>query len=896
MFDLEDAIRNWKKDLYKHDVFEDADVADIEIHLRDAYESQRDAGLGGEAAFQRSVAEVGTAESIAAEYTKNRLVQLNRRSPLRPARFMPALVWNYVKIVIRKIKRQKGYSILNITGLSIGLACCILMVLYIQSELSFDTFHEQAGRIYVLGVSSERDGYEFRGTSSNATAAEVLQREYPEVVQAVRYGYKVGSNFTYDGKHFTMNNVLYADDNVFDVFTWPMIKGDPGSALSAPHSIVLTEEIAAMCFGEENPIGQMLEFDEDETFVVTGVVEDVPENSWIGFNALCSFSTLYAREGPTRILTDWLSHNFRTYLLLDEGTSPSELEQKFPALLERFAGEEMRTRGATESYYLHPLRRLYLSPPWMDRGPIFYVYIFSAVAVLVLLIACFNFMNLSTARAATRAREVGMRKVLGAHRTNLINQFFSESLFFSFVSLTCAVLIVQLILPAINSLTGRTISLSLRELPWLIPGFIVLALIVGLGAGSYPALYLSRFIPVKVMRGRLGSLKSNTNLRRGLVFVQFVISITLVICTLVIVRQLFFLQNKDAGFDKENVLVISASDSVIRESLGVVKEEFRKNPDIISVAASSTIPSWGYPNNAKIPEGHEESESVLMDEINADTDFLPTLGLELVAGRNFSKEYGSDEGQAVIINETAVKEFGWDDPLGKTIKSIDPEKLGKQQYKDMTVIGVVRDFHMRGLTSRIEPVYIGYDTDYPLPFNFLDVITVRIRPGSTAETLDFLETQWKKMFSDLPMNYGFLDDIFEQQFNQIERSRKIFSYFSFLAIFVACLGLYGMASFSAVQRTKEIGIRKVLGSSTTGIVSLLGKELVVLILAANAAAWPLSYFVMKQWIQNFPYREDLSLMSFLGSSLCVLLIGLLTVSYQAIKAALANPVDSLLYE
>lgn len=895
MFDLEKEIREFKKKLQKYEVFEAGLIADIELHLRDAYDGHRKEGLDEEAAFRMAVVQVGTAESIASEYDKNRLVKLDRHSPLRPARFIPALAWNYIKIVLRKIKRQKGYSFINITGLAIGMACCIVMVLYIHSELSFDTFHEHADRIYALGVQSEREGYEFRGTASNATAAEVLQNEYHEVAEAVRYGYKPEKSFTYEGKRFDMDSVLYADENVFEVFTWPMIKGDPRSALSAPHTIVITEKIAGQCFGEMDPIGKILKFSEEESFVVTGVVKDVPDNSWIGFDALCSFKTLYTQESLKPLLTDWLSHNYYTYLLLNEGVQPGDLEKKFPALLERFAGNEMRERGATESLFLHPLRQLYLNPPWTTRGPIFYVYIFSFVAGLVLLIACFNFMNLSTARSATRAHEVGVRKVLGASKKSLIGQFFGESMFFSFVSLLLAVALVQLILPSITSLTGRTLSLNMLEIPWMIPGFILLTLFVGFAAGGYPALLLSRFIPVKVLRGKLSSDKSNIKLRRGLVVLQFVISITLVICTFIIVRQLFFLQNMDAGFDRENVVVIPASDDVIRKSREVIKEEFKKNPNIISVAASSTIPGGGYPNNMKIPEGFAESEAVLMDEINADHDFLPTIGIELVAGRNFSKDFGADELYSVLINETAAKQFGWDNPVGKTIKSYDPRKTGGQ-YKEMTVIGVVKDFHLRNLIQEMEPIYIGCDPDYPRPYNFMDVISVRFKPDDLAGTLDFLTKQWGKIFPNIPFEFYFLDEIFGSQFQQIERSRKIFSYFSFLAIFVACLGLYGMASFSAVQRTKEIGIRKVLGSTTTGIITLLGKELIVLILIANLAAWPLSFFAMSNWIRNFPYRVNIGIELFFASSLIVLLIGLLTVSYQAVKAALANPVDSLRYE
>ncbi len=894
-FDLEQAIRDWKKALHKYNVFEDGDIADIEFHLRDEIDSRRKTGLDTEAAFRAAAARIGTADELSSEYEKNRQAKLNRRTRLHPSRFMPALFWNFIKIVLRKMKRQKGFSFINISGLAIGMACCILMVLYIHSELSFDTFHENAERIYALGVQSEREGYEFRGTASNATAAEVLQNEYPEVEEAVRYGFKSETSFTYAGSHFTMDSVKYADENVFRVFTWPMIKGDPNTALSAPHTIVITEKIADKCFGESDPIGKILKFGEEESYVVTGVVKNVPDNSWIGFEALCSFKTLYTQESLNRILTDWLSHNFYTYLLLKEGAQPGDLEKKFPALLERFAGDEMRERGATESLFLHPLRQLYLNPPWTTRGPIFYVYIFSVVAALVLIIACFNFMNLSTARSATRAHEVGMRKVLGATRKSLIGQFFSESLFFAFVSLILAALLVQLALPSINSLTGRILRLNLIEPPWMIPGLLLLTLFVGIAAGSYPALLLSRFIPVKVLRGRLSSVKSNIKLRRGLVMLQFVISITLVICTVVIVRQLFFLQSMDAGFDRENVVVIRARDNAIRKSLAVIKEEFKKNPDIVSVAASSTIPGGGYPNNIKIPEGYAESEAVLMDEINADQDFLQTMGIELVAGRNFSKEFGTDVLYSVLINETAAKQFGWENPLGKTIKSYDPRKPDKQ-YKDMTVIGVVKDFHLRYMTQEMEPVFIGCDPDFPLPYNYMDVISVRFKPDGIEGTLDFMKKRWEKIFPNIPFEYYFLDDIFGSQFLQIERSRKIFSYFSFLAIFVACLGLYGMASFSAVQRTKEIGIRKILGSTSTGIIALLGKELIGLILLANLAAWPLSFFAMGRWIQNFPYRVNIGIPLFIASSLVVLLIGLLTVSYQAVKAALANPVNSLRYE
>jgi putative ABC transport system permease protein len=894
MFDLEKAIKSWKKNFYKYEAFEDGLVADLELHLRDAYDSLREKGFKEKEAFKRAVVQVGTAESLSAEYDKNRQDSLNRRRPLRPARFMPPLIWNYIKIVFRKIKRQKGYSIINIAGLTIGMACCILLVLYIHSELSVDTFHKNADRIYALCVESEREGYSFQSMSSNATAAAVLQNDYPEVEQAVRYGYKPGANFLLNGKYNSIDRMMYADENVFEVFTWPMVKGNPKTALAAPHTIVISEDTAKKCFGETDPMGKVIEFGEDEAYVITGIIKNVPESSIFDFDALCSFKTLYTKD-LGHMLTDWLSHNFNTFLLLEEEVDPEDLDAKLPALLEKYAGEDMKKRGAVESLFLHSLRQIYLNPPWSNRGPIYYVYIYSVVALLILLIACFNFMNLSTARAAARAQEVGLRKVMGAHRTNLINQFFSESLFFSFVSLILAVALAQALLPGISNLTRRTLSLNVIELPWLLPGFIVLTLIVGLAAGSYPALFLSRFMPVKVLRGKYGSTRSNTKLRRGLVVLQFVISITMVICTTIIIQQILFLQNKDAGYNKENVVVIPAGDSAIRNSLLSIKEEFKKNPHVVSVALSSTIPGFGYPNNSKIPEGHDESEAMLMDEINADYDYLTVLDLELAAGRNFSKEFSTDQRHAVIINETAAKRFGWDDPIGKTIKSYEYKKSG-EQYFEATVIGVVKDFHFRNLTRSVEPVYIGFDPDMPFSYSRLDVISVRIHPENQTKAIESLKSQWEGMFSTLPFEYIFLDQVFGWQFGSIIRSRKILTYFTFLAIFVACLGLYGMASFAAAQRTKEIGIRKVLGSSIGGILSLLGKELMKLVLIANVAALPLSYFIMKGWIRNFPYRTDIGILTYLGASLAVLLIGVVTVSNRAVRAALANPVDSLQHE
>jgi putative ABC transport system permease protein len=624
---------------------------------------------------------------------------------------------------------------------------------------------------------------------------------------------------------------------------------------------------------------------------------NLPYYSTLRFDGLLSFSTLYNEKiMAPRILSDWISHNFNTYVLLKKGVNAEEFEAKIRNIYYDFAGEEMAVMGSSFYVFLQPIKDIYLRPIGNDFGPITYVYIFSAVAVFILLIACVNFMNLSTSRSITRATEVGVRKVLGANRGKLIKQFLTEALLLSTLSMIIALLIVLILLPVISNYAQRDLTNDFFNLPWLIPGILVGTIFVGLLAGSYPAFILSKFQPVQVIKNKFNTPKTNTVFRRVLVVTQFVISVALIISTALVIQQLDFLKSKDAGFDKDHVVCISVRDQLVRQSLRVFQAKLMQLPGVINSGAGSSLPGWGGPMNSKIPEGYSRDNTQLMRDINVDEYYLPTLGIEIVEGRNFSSEYGSDPNSSVIINQTAAKTFGWENPIGKTIQTHDFDNSEDNGFVDRTVIGVVKDFHLSAMTREIQPFYIANALDCPYSYGKIKALATRIKPDQMRSTLKEMETIWKEVFANKPFNYYFLDEDFSEQFYRLERSRDIISYFTFLAIFIACLGLFGMVAYAAEKRTKEIGIRKTMGSSVTQIMALLSKELITLVLIANAIAYPIAYYAIAQWLSAFPYRININLSTFLISTLLALVISLLTVSYQSLKAATANPVDALKYE
>ncbi len=814
------------------------------------------------------------------------------------------MLFNYFKIAFRNMRRRKAYSAINISGLAVGMACAIMILMWVQYELSFDRYHEKADRIFRLASNWDWGQWQGRYAISNHAVGPTFQNDYPEVLSACRFRpIRSGAVTQYNDKKFRVEGLFYADSTVFDIFTFPMIYGDPGSALAASHSVVITEEISQKYFGRENPIGKTIHmsFQDWDVFgnsyvasnpeleaAVTGVIKNVPHNSHFTFNMLLSFETLYDynRKQKGRWWGDIANY---TYLHLSESGNPHELENKIPALIDKHIGQDIKAANGRLEYFLEPLDRihLYSNVKWdiAGYGKITYVYTFSAIALFILIIACINFMNLSTARSANRAREVSVRKAVGARRGNLINQFLGESFLFGFISLTIALGLVEIFLPFFRSLSGSEITLDSSTASQLIPLLMGGLLFTGFFAGCYPALFLSAFQPVKIFSGHLKSGAVNSRFRSVLVVTQFTISIALIAGTIITYYQLNFMKQKNLGFNKEHIVVTRILDNNVRQSTKTIKEELLDHRGIAGITVSSVPPGFGARRNVFLPEGYSLSQAQLIQALSVDSDFIPTIGLRIVAGRNFSSEFTADQSQSILINQTAARQFGWADPLGKSIRELNSWNTTK------TVIGVVRDFHTESLHNKISPLLIESE---PSRYRF---ILIKIRPGNLPESLAFLREKWKEFDPTETFDYWFLDDAesFAWQYQSEQRLSKLFSYFAILAVFIACMGLFGLASFMAEQRTKEIGIRKALGAETSSIVLLLSKEFAKWILLANIIAWPIAYFGMSRWLQNFAYRMNIGLSAFLLAGLIVLVIAVLTVSYHTVKAANANPVDALRY-
>ena len=802
------------------------------------------------------------------------------------------MLGNYLKIAIRNIRRHKTYAFINIAGLAIGMACCILIIMYIITELSYDKFHNNSQRIYRLASDAKVGGMVAQIALTNAPAGSALVQAYPEVENSVRIRPRPKISVKHEEKQFYEEGILWADSSIFDIFTFPMIQGDPQTSLKAPYSLVITEEIAQKYFKDGDPLGRILRFNDQADYTVTGVVKNVPPNSHFSFDMLCSYETQVSQN--REFMEDWFNFNLYTYLLLSENLDYRELEEKFPALVEKHMGSLLKSLGGEINYFLQPLTRIHLHSNLENEisgnSSIVYVYVFAAIALFILFIACINFMNLSTARSATRAKEVAMRKVIGAERKELISQFFGESLVYCFVSLLIALVLVHVSLPLFSSISGRGLKIDYAEMPWLILGFIGLVFFVGLIAGSYPALFLSAFQPATVLKGSMKAGTANSRFRSILVVAQFVISISLIIGTGIILSQLKYMKSRNLGFDKKNVLIVQIQDREILQSIETIKTELKRISGVLHVGVSSAAPGQITDVNAFVPEGFTEKQTQLMESIYVGQDFLPTLGIELTQGRNFSSEFGTDRTDAVIINETAVKKFGWDEPIGKTIKTTSSASAEELKWDTKKIIGVIKDFHMSSLHKTIMPLCIRNRADYT------DTILIKIGPENMAGTLAMLKEKWREIDPNRPLDYFFLEGSFDNQYRAEEKLNDIFASFTVFAIFIACLGLFGMASFIAEQRTKEIGIRKVLGASVSGIVVLLSKNFVKLILAANLIAWPIAYLSMNNWLQSFAYRRGIGIWIFILTGVLSLGIALITVSYQSIKVAISNPLDALKYE
>ena len=789
------------------------------------------------------------------------------------------MLTNYFKIALRNFKKRKGYAVINVAGLAVGMACCLLIALYVQDEHSYDRYHENADRIVRLVETRARVGAPF---------GPALVAEYPAVEQAVRIHpmfwstplIKVGDRGFYE------DGVFFADSSLFAVFSFRLLRGDPKTALAAPFSMVLTETTAAKYFGEGDPIGQVLTYDGVHEYTVTGIVEAPPANSHFRFDFLASFSTLYALEEFWGMPLTWINPTAHTYLLLTHRDAAERLEARLPAFILTHRGEAFRDGRA---YRLQPLTDIHLHSNLRSEiapnSDITLIYIFSAIAVFILLIACSNFINLATARSAERAREVGLRKVVGAHRRQLVWQFLSESVLMSAVAGMLAVGLAALALPAFNTLAGKALTANALLSGEMLLGLFGVVLFVGVAAGSYPAFVLARFRPAAVLKGSRGTAARGARLRKGLVLFQFAVSMVLIVGTATVYEQLAFMQSRTLRFADEQIVVAPMLDRAFRPRFETLKEALAQHPEVVAVSGSHRVPGQAFNGLGYVPEGGDPENPVGARDIGVDHDFTRTFGLELVAGRDWSREIVTDETEAYLINETAARAFGWIDPKDAVGKRLVLPSRGLSG----AAIGVVKDFHFKSLHHTIEPLVMHLQ---PFVMN----VSMRIRTDDLPATLASLERTWSQFSPSFPFDYYFLDAAFGSRYRAEERAGRLFGYFALLALFIACLGLFGLAAFSAVQRTKEIGVRKVLGATVGGLVVLLSKDFVKLVGWAFVVAVPVAYLAVTHWLAPFPYRIEISWGIFLMAGSLALAIALLTVSYQAVRAALADPVESLRYE
>ena len=800
------------------------------------------------------------------------------------------MLQNYLKTALRILRRQKIYSFINITGLSLSLACCVLIALYIHFELSYDGFHDKADNIYRIIEIETESGKNRYSAATPAPLAPTLSQEFPEIVRVVRIFHPSWIEkwrISHDERSFFEEGVFFADPSILEVFSFPLIQSQQEDALQEPQSMIITKEMAQKYFGNSNPVGRVLSVHGDQ-IKITGIAQDVPHNSHFRFKFLVSFAALESpgfRNVVYDMLNNWRSHNFYSYLMLREGASSAELQEKLVPFLERHFNQKI----SDFDLYLQPLKDVHLHSKNISyemtdtNSDIAYVYIFSAIALFVLIIACINYMNLATARAAKRAKEVGTRKIVGASRAQLIQQFLGESVVLLFMAIMIAFILVSLALPVLNSLAGSQFTVDSKNLLFILGLLLGASLILGSAAGIYPALFLSTFQPVNTLSGKIHPGVKKVHFRKTLVVIQFAISISLIIATLAGRSQLKYCLSRNLGFDKENVISIPVRDVSTILEFESIKASLLQNPEILKVACSDSLPGKAIGTRGFLSEGNTWAPRY---SLFVDHDFIPTMGMDIKEGRNFSREFSTDVEDAYIINEAAAEEFGWDSALGKRLFwRGDRNKKGE-------VIGVVKNFHFKSFHQKIEPIIL-----HMLPERSgFSYISVRIRTQNMLNLLTGIKKSWEKFSPGVPFEFFFMDAHMNRLYDTEMRLGRVSGIFTFLSVIIACLGVFGLATFLTQQRTKEIGIRKVLGATASSIVVLLSKEFIMLVVISNIIAWPVAYFAVQKWLQNFAYRIDLTIGTFLLASFLALLITLFSVGYQSVRASIISPAGALRYE
>jgi len=877
MFELEKAVREWERALRKYETFEEALIADLELQLRDTYDALRNEGLADKDAFQKAAAQVGTPGEIAAEYRKNRALALDRRRPWRLERFMPALGWNYVKTAGRKIGRQKGYAFINVAGLAIGLAVCMLISLWVIDELGYDRFHQNLGKIFRVYWDESPSGPGATSALTPPPMAAVLKKDFPEVLRSTRFGTWQKRLVSVGDKSFAETRYMHVDPDFFEMFSFPFVKGDPAAAFAAPYSVVLTEAAAAKYFGREDPMGKTLNVDHTFDVVVTGVLRNIPARSSLAFDLLSPFDILLKEYIGETNRDNWGFNSFSTFVMLVNGRAGPEVSRKIAGIFKALEPE------ATEEMALQPLSAIHLRSglghDYSNKGDIKYVWIFGALAAFILAIACVNFMNLATARSANRAREVGLRKVVGATRPQLVRQFFAESVLMALFSFLFALFLLELLMRPFNALAAKDLPSALHMDPLVFLGFFGLALATGLLAGSYPALILSSFRPAAVLKGTLRSAGSNPLLRKALVVFQFSLSVFLIAGTAVISRQLSYMMKLDLGFQRERVVRLSLYGDFLKQ-YETIRGEFLRNPDVLNVTASLSLPT-NILNSPGTPEweGKDPEEQMEIRADFVDYDYLETFGIPIVEGRSFRRDMATDAETAFIVNEEAVRRMRLTPPVvGKA--------FGFWGIKGR-IIGVMKDAHFQSLHHKIEPMVFKIFPDW------FRTMYVKVRTGDIPATFASLERTWEGLKLGYPFEARFLDDDFETLYRTEKRLGTMFRYFAALAVFIGCLGLLGLASFMAEQKAKEIGIRKVLGASVSGVTLMMSGQFVKWVLAANLIALPAAWIVMSRWLGGFAYRTEIGIWVVLLSAGFSLGLALLTVAFQSFRAARNDPVVAL---
>lgn len=799
---------------------------------------------------------------------------------------------NQFKIAFRILTRNKTFTAINVFGLALGITTCLLIILFVQDELSYDRFHEKSDQIVRVVFEGSVQGEKMREANVMPPVAQTLKKDFPEVLEATRLRAAGTPRIIIGEKTFRESRFAYVDSNFFQVFTLPFITGDPRTALLEPNSIVISETVAEKYFGNTDPIGRVLQFkDMHAGFKITGVMRKIPVNSHFHFDIFGSLQHL-----PESREASWMTSEYFTYLVLPSGYDYKKLEAKLPQVVEKYMGPQVqkafgmkysqfREKGNSLGLYLQTLKDIHLhsdlSFELEPNSDIRYVYLFSAIALFMLLIACINFMNLSTAGASKRAREVGIRKVMGSLKSQLVKQFLLESLIVTGIAMIISLVLLYWCLPFFNFLSGKNLSFHIIRDFYQVGGLLLFGLCTGLLAGSYPAFYLSSLDPVTVLKGKHFAKKNSISLRSGLVVFQYSISIILIVGTTIVYKQLAYIQNKKLGYNKEQVLIVEES-YWLGKNQDAYKQKLIKDPRVVSISGSGYLPAgYSYNNNFMIYPDSKSDQLVKTLRYDVDYSYIPTLGMEICDGRNFSKDFGTDS-TGLIINEEAAKAFGWEkNAVGHVLTY--PDNDGRKVI--FHVIGVVKDFHFKSLHNRISPLVMILSRNY-------DNIIVKTKTKDLTGLIATMKKEWDHT-AEAPFVYSFLDERFNNTYKAEQKMGLILGVFAGLTIFVASLGLFGLATFIAEQRRKEIGIRKVLGATVTGIVSLLSKDFLRLVFIAFIIAVPLAWFIMNKWLLNFEYKTHISAWVFIFAAILAILMTLVTVSSRAIKAALNNPADSL---